>query len=74
MDGWPLEREPIEWLVSDFVQRSRQGERPMIAEYTTRFPEHAEQIADLFPVVVQMERLRARHAPADARHPSRRAS
>ena len=33
------------------------GERPVLSEYADRYPEHAEQIRDLFPALVMMERI-----------------
>ena len=35
----------------------RRGERPPLSEYTDRYPEHAEQIRDLFPALVMMEQI-----------------
>ncbi|MBC8872992.1 MAG: hypothetical protein H8E44_26455 [Planctomycetes bacterium] len=58
MDGWPSQREPVEWLVTDFATRIRQGEHPTIAEYATKYPEYATQIEELFPAVAKMEQLR----------------
>jgi serine/threonine protein kinase len=44
-------------LAEEFVERYRQGERPPLSEYTARYPEHAEQIRDLFPALVMMEQI-----------------
>jgi serine/threonine protein kinase/WD40 repeat protein/tetratricopeptide (TPR) repeat protein len=55
------ERNPVELLAEDFVERQRRGEHPSITEYTTRHPELAEAIRDLFPALVMIERLK----PAD---------
>src|SRR5437588_13132541 len=60
--GGPMEpsstkRETVEQLAEEFVERYRRGERPPLSEYTERYPEHAEQIRDLFPALVMMEQI-----------------
>src|SRR5215468_3575478 len=60
--GGPMEaaspqRETVEQLAEDFVARFRRGERPPLSDYTERYPEHAEQIRDLFPALVMMEQI-----------------
>src|SRR6516162_9850662 len=60
--GGPMEaasprRETVEQLAEYFVARYRRGERPPLSEYTERYPEHAEQIRDLFPALVMMEQI-----------------
>ena len=50
-------RETVEQLAEDFVERYRRGEHPPLSEYTERYPEHAEQIRDLFPALVMMEQI-----------------
>jgi serine/threonine protein kinase/WD40 repeat protein len=57
METGSLGRETVERLAEDFVERYRRGERPALSEYTERYPEHAEQIRDLFPALVVMERV-----------------
>ncbi len=50
-------RETVEQLAEEFAERYRHGERPPLSEYTQRFPEHAEEILDLFPALVIMEQI-----------------
>ena len=50
-------RETVEQLAEEFVERYRRGERPPLSEYAERYPEHAEQIRDLFPALVMMEQI-----------------
>ena len=50
-------RETVEQLAEEFAERYRRGERPPLSEYTGRYPEHAEEIRDLFPALVMMERI-----------------
>jgi eukaryotic-like serine/threonine-protein kinase len=63
-------REMVEQLAEEFVERYRRGERPPLSEYTQRYPEHAEQIQDLFPALVMMERI-APASESDALPPER---
>jgi len=57
MDTGSPRRETVEQLAEEFVERYRRGERPLLSEYTDRYPDHAEQIRDLFPVLVMMEQI-----------------
>jgi WD40 repeat protein/tetratricopeptide (TPR) repeat protein len=58
------ERNPVELLAEEFVERKRQGEHPSISEYVARYPEFAEAIRELFPALVMIEQLK----PAGAGH------
>jgi hypothetical protein len=51
------ERDPVERLAEEFLDRKRRGEQPTLREYVERHPELAEQIRDLFPALVMMEVL-----------------
>jgi WD40 repeat protein/serine/threonine protein kinase len=61
------DRDPLEVLAEQFLDRYRNGERPAISEFTSRHPELAEAINDLFPTLVVMEELRPgeQHAAPD---------
>jgi hypothetical protein len=48
----------LERLAEEFVERHRRGERPPLSEYTDRYPELAADIRELFPALVQIERLK----------------
>src|SRR4051812_45041065 len=52
------DRNPVEALAEEFLERFRRGERPALSEYTGRFPELAGQIRDLFPALVTLEDVR----------------
>ena len=68
MSGTSDERNPVEVLADEFLARERRGERPSLSEYVTRYPELAEDIHELFPVLLDMEdaRLDAAEAPGPA--------
>jgi eukaryotic-like serine/threonine-protein kinase len=51
------DRNPVERLAEEFIARTRRGERPTLAEYTTRYPELASEIRELFPALLVMEDL-----------------
>jgi serine/threonine protein kinase len=57
MESGSPQRETVEQLAEEFVARYRRGERPPLSEYTDRYPDHAEQILDLFPALVMMEQI-----------------
>ena len=48
----------LERLAAEFVERHRQGEHPPLSEYTDRHPDLAADIRDLFPALVQIEKLK----------------
>ena len=59
MKDWPAEREPVEWLATDFAARIRSGEHPSIAEYVAEYPQYAREIEELFGAVALLEDLPA---------------
>jgi serine/threonine protein kinase len=68
------ERDPVEELAADFMERQRRGERPSIEEYTARHPELAAEIRELFPTIAALEGWKLaqapRSAPAGGDHPA----
>lgn len=53
-------RDPLEALAAEFAERHRRGESPSVSEYARLHPELAEEIRELFPTLVAVERLKAR--------------
>ena len=51
------ERNPVEALAEEFLDRKRRGEQPTLREYVERYPELADEIRDLFPALLMMEDL-----------------
>src|SRR6516164_6295158 len=51
------ERNPVELLAEDFLDRKRRGERPTLQDYLERHPDLADEIRDLFPALLMMEDL-----------------
>lgn len=54
------ERDPLEVLAAEYMERLRQGQRMSIEDYAAQHPELAEEIRDLFPTIAATERLKAR--------------
>ena len=52
------DRDPIDLLAEEFVERYRRGERPALAEYLEAHPELAEAIQELFPALLMMEQIK----------------
>jgi hypothetical protein len=52
----PPARDPVEELAEAFLERYRRGERPALSEFIARAPDHADEIRELFPALVLMER------------------
>ena len=57
--GSSQDRNPVEALADDFLRRQRGGERPTLEEYCRRHPELADEIREVFPVLIRMEDLRS---------------
>lgn len=51
-------RNPVEVLGEEFVARRRRNESVTIQEYVRAHPEFADQIRDLFPAMLAMEKLK----------------
>jgi serine/threonine protein kinase/WD40 repeat protein len=51
------ERNPVELLAEEFLDRKRRGEKPTLREYIDHHPELAAEIRDLFPALLMVEDL-----------------
>jgi serine/threonine protein kinase/WD40 repeat protein len=56
--------EQLDQIAEEFADRFRRGERPSLQEYTQRYPALAEEIRELFPAMVEIERAEVRTEPA----------
>src|SRR5258708_33221156 len=61
------ERNPVEELAEEFADRQRRGDQPSIDEYTSRYPQWASEIRELFPALLVLEKLKP--AASDATGP-----
>ncbi len=57
------QRDPIEYLAAEFVERLRRGESITVEHYARRFPQLAGTIRSLFPTIAAMEGLRGFMGP-----------
>jgi serine/threonine protein kinase len=48
----------FEEMAEEFAARLRRGERPSVQEYIDRCPEWADEIRELFPALVEVERVK----------------
>lgn len=55
----PLPREPetIDEVVEEFLAHLRDGDQPTVDEYASRFPDLADELADVLPTIAAMEQL-----------------
>ncbi|MDG2380453.1 MAG: protein kinase [Pirellulaceae bacterium] len=53
-------RDPVEELAAEFVELRRDGDRITIDDFAKAHPDFAEEIRELFPAIVAMERLNRR--------------
>jgi len=60
----------LDELAQEFAARSRRGERPLLKEYTDRYPELADAIRELFPAMVEMQYAEAELPQATGPGPS----
>jgi eukaryotic-like serine/threonine-protein kinase len=52
------DRDPLERLAAEFLERRRSGENPSPSEYAEQYPQWAEQIREFFPALEVMEGLK----------------
>ncbi|MFI5456958.1 MAG: protein kinase, partial [Isosphaerales bacterium] len=52
------DRNPFERLAEEFAARLRRGEHPSLNEYVERYPEHADDIRELFPALALVEQFK----------------
>jgi serine/threonine protein kinase len=71
MSAAASEHDPLNGLVEAFLEEVRQGRAPSVSEYARRHPALADQIHDLFPTLLTLERLSPDPPPAGARPPER---
>src|SRR5262249_28839952 len=51
--------DPFGQIADEFVEAFRQGKRPSVEEFARRYPEHADQIRDMLPALVLMEKAKS---------------
>lgn len=73
MQSSSSERDPVELLADEFVQRRRRGETPSLTEYVERFPSLAQEIRAVFPAILALENVSPQAGDASIGLTARRA-
>jgi hypothetical protein len=66
--GSSSDREPLEALADEYLERRRQGESVSPSQYAERHSELAEQILEFFPALEVMEGLKPGSEDGTAEH------
>jgi WD40 repeat protein/serine/threonine protein kinase len=64
----PSEADPLGPIADEFVEAFRQGQRPSVEEFARRYPEHADDIRQMLPTLVLMEKAKAADTSCGRRH------
>ena len=59
------DRDPLERLAAEFLDRRRRGENPSPSGYADQYPQWADQILEFFPALELMEGLKPGRARPD---------
>jgi serine/threonine protein kinase/WD40 repeat protein len=51
--------DPLGQIADEFVEAFRQGKRPSVEDFARRYPAHADEIRDMLPALVLMEKAKA---------------
>src|SRR5262249_53510680 len=61
-DNDPSVADPFGQIADEFVEAFRQGQRPSVEEFARRYPAHADDIREILPALVLMEKAKASEA------------
>ncbi len=67
IDNNPSAADPFGAIADEFVEAFRQGQRPSVEEFARRYPEHADDIRDMLPALVLMEKAKSADDPPGQR-------
>ncbi|MCA9032673.1 MAG: hypothetical protein KDA66_17780, partial [Planctomycetaceae bacterium] len=62
-------RDPMEMVASTFMEELRTGKRPSVDDFAHRFPQQAEEIRDLLPMLIALEDVKAKHELDSVKQP-----
>jgi hypothetical protein len=51
--------DPLGQIADEFVEAFRRGKRPSVEEFARRYPQHADEIRDMLPALVLMEKAKS---------------
>jgi serine/threonine protein kinase/WD40 repeat protein len=58
-DTNPSAPDPLGQIADEFVEAFRQGQRPSVGEFAQGYPEHANELREILPALVLMEKAKA---------------
>jgi serine/threonine protein kinase/WD40 repeat protein/tetratricopeptide (TPR) repeat protein len=58
-DDNPSDADPFGQIADEFVEAFRQGKRPSVEDFARRYPEHADEIREMLPALVLMEKAKS---------------
>ena len=58
MTDQQFDRDPVEALAEEFMERLRSGEHPSVSEYAANHPDLADEIQALFPTIAALEQAK----------------
>jgi hypothetical protein len=58
-DDDPSSADPLGEIANEFVEAFRQGQRPSVEEFARRHPDHADDIREMLPALVLLEKAKA---------------
>src|SRR5439155_2350495 len=69
-DNDPSAADPFGQIADEFVAAFRQGQRPSVEEFARRYPEQADEIREMLPALVLMEKAKSADDSPGPRHPT----
>ncbi len=71
IDNDPSTADPFGAIADEFVEAFRQGQLPSVEEFARRYPEHADEIREILPALVLMEKAKSADGPPGQRGQAR---
>jgi serine/threonine protein kinase/WD40 repeat protein/tetratricopeptide (TPR) repeat protein len=71
IDNDPSAADPFGQIADEFVEAFRQGKRPSVEEFARRYPEQADEIREMLPALLLMEKAKAADDAPGHRRPAR---
>src|SRR5262252_315656 len=73
-DTNPSAADPFGQIADEFVEAFRQGKRPSVEEFAQRYPDHADEIREMLPALVLMEKAKTADDGSDQRRQAKAAA
>jgi serine/threonine protein kinase len=66
--------DPLGQIADEFVEAFRQGKRPSVEEFARRYPEHADDIREMLPALLLMEKAKSGDGAPGRERPAKAAA